>query len=174
MLKFSEQYFAEPHMKVFNVQIGDHTVIRDLDIWGKCGAKLLPHDEFISLRTQRGELFVNGQKVKDAINSQGSLHIRFQKGKADNPKVNAILLVKGNVENTHVHSFNAYKQTLINIQKEREEARLKAEAFFQEDAYDYDERIDGQGIFNNFLATPYALEASVALFMTAFFSAIPE
>ena len=119
------------------------TVVKDLDIWGKCGAKLLPHDEFISLKTQRGELFVNGQKVKDGISSTGNLFVQFRKGSADNPKVNAILLVKGNVENTHVHSFNAYKQTLIDIQKEREEARLKAEAFFQEDAYDYDERIDG-------------------------------
>lgn len=77
VLKFSEQYFSEPYMKVFNVAIGDKTIVRDLDIWGKCGAKLLPHDEFISLKTQRGELFVNGQKVKDAIDSKGSLHIRF-------------------------------------------------------------------------------------------------
>ena len=96
-------------MKVFNVAIGDQTVVRDLDIWGKCGAKLLPHDEFIAIKTQRGEFFVNGQKVKNAISSDGGLHVRFMKGKADNPKVNAIVLAKGNVENTHVHNFNAYK-----------------------------------------------------------------
>ena len=174
VLKFAEVYFSEPYMKVFNVAVGDVTIIRDLDIWGKCGAKLLPHDEFISLKTQRGELFVNGQKAKDGISSDGSLYIRFQKGKADNPKVNAILLVRGGADNTHVNNFNAYKQTLIDIQKEKEAERLKAEAFFQEDAYDYDERIDGQGIFNNFLATPYALEATISLFMIGFFNSIPE
>lgn len=84
------------------------------------------------------------------------------------------MLVKGGVENTHVHNFNAYKQALIDIQKEREAARMKAEAFFQEDAYDYDERIDGQGVFNNFLATPYALEATISLFMMGFFGSIPQ
>ena len=60
VLKFSEQYFNEPAMKVFDVVIGDMTVIKDLDIWARAGSKLLPHDEFIVLRTQRGELYVNG------------------------------------------------------------------------------------------------------------------
>ena len=51
ILKFSEQYFNEPHMKVFDVVIGDMTVIKDLDIWARSGSKLLPHDEFIRIKT---------------------------------------------------------------------------------------------------------------------------
>lgn len=148
ILKFSEQYFNEPYMKVFDVVIGDQTVIKDLDIWARSGSKLLPHDEFIRIRTQRGELYVNDKKVKGGFPKIDELQVLFRVGASDNPKVNAILLVKGGLENTHFDNFNNYKKTLIDIKREKEEARLKAESFFQEDAYDFDERIDGQGIFN--------------------------
>ena len=82
------------------------TVVKDLDIWGKSGAKLLPHDEFIKIRTQRGEVFINEKKVKDAISSDGRLHVKFEKGAQDNPKVNAILLVRGGLKNTHQKNFD--------------------------------------------------------------------
>ena len=100
ILKFSEQFFDEPNGKVFDVSIGDMTVINNLDIWASVGARWLPHDEFINVKTERGDLYINGKKVNKAITS-GMLSIKFNKGRADNPKVNAIVLVKGNRQNTH-------------------------------------------------------------------------
>ena len=46
---------------------------------------------------------------------------------------------------------------------------MKAEQFFAEDAYDYEERIDGRGPFNQFLTMNYALEISIAAFLIVFF-----
>ena len=100
ILKFSEQFFDEPNGKVFDVSIGDMTVINNLDIWASVGARWLPHDEFINVKTERGDLYINGKKVNKAITS-GMLTIKFNKGRADNPKVNAIVLVKGERQNTH-------------------------------------------------------------------------
>ena len=40
---------------------------------------------------------------------------------------------------------------------------------FQEDAYDFDEKIDGRGPFNWFLSKSYALEATTALFIILVF-----
>ena len=40
---------------------------------------------------------------------------------------------------------------------------------FAEDAFDFEERIDGRGPFNRFLTMDYALECSVAVFLFIFF-----
>ena len=50
--------------------------------------------------------------------------------------------------------------------------RDKAEQFFAEDAYDYEERIDGRGPFNQFLKHDWALEGSVAIFLIFFFRSV--
>ena len=129
ILKFSEQYFDESGGKVFDVSIGDTTVIKNLDIWQRVGARWLPHDEFVSLKTERGDLFINGKKVNKAI-TNNKLTINFLKGKADNPKINALVLVKGQLKDTHHKSHEAYKQTLIDIQQEKALARAQAEQLF--------------------------------------------
>ena len=100
------------------------------------------------------------------------VEIKFKRGKNDNPKVNAIMLVRGGLENTHYGTYNAYKEAMLQIQREKEEARAKAEQFFAEDAYDYEERVDGRGPFNQFLKHDWALEASVAIFLVIFFRVV--
>mgnify|MGYP003899401251 CR=1 FL=1 len=49
VLKFSECYFWEPGMKVFDVTIGDVAILKDMDPFVSAGQKLLPGDEFIDL-----------------------------------------------------------------------------------------------------------------------------
>ena len=49
ILKFSECYFWEPGMKVFDVLIGDTTVLSNVDPFAIAGSKLLPGDQFIEL-----------------------------------------------------------------------------------------------------------------------------
>ena len=87
-------------MKVFDVLIGDVVVLQNFDPFVSAGQKLLPGDEFIDLQVRSGKLFVDNKLVNGGIKS-GKLEIKFKKGKADNPKINAIMLVEGGVENTH-------------------------------------------------------------------------
>ena len=147
ILRFSEVYFWEPDMKVFDVAIGDNTVLRDMDIFSRAGSKLLPHDEFITIEIKKGELFVEGVRNNGGLVKK-QLNVRFRVGKADNPKVNALLLVEGGLENTHFDSMQAMKAELIAIAQERMQEKHRAELLFNEDSYDFDERIDGQGFWN--------------------------
>jgi hypothetical protein len=70
VLKFSEQYFTEPGQKVFDVRIGEKVVISKLDPFARAGSKLLPWDAFIEFKTKRGDLFINGEKVKGAVKKE--------------------------------------------------------------------------------------------------------
>lgn len=45
-------------------------------------------------------LKLQGEKVSSAIKN-GKIQLDFAQGKADNPKVNAILIVEGGLKNTH-------------------------------------------------------------------------
>lgn len=107
VMKFSEQYFWEPGQKVFDVALGDTNILTKLDPFARAGSKLLPYDSFIEFRTKRGEIFINGEKVKNAF-KKDNLYVNFKLGDADNPKVNAIALVRGGIENTHKASFDKY------------------------------------------------------------------
>ena len=147
VLKFSEQYFTEAGKKVFDVSIGDKVVLSRLDPFARAGSKLLPYDAFIEFKSKRGDLLINGEKVKSAIKKE-KLQVHFILGDADNPKVNAIALVKGGTANTHKANFEKYQQTLLDIQEEKAAEKAKEELLFNDDLYDFEERIDGQGIFN--------------------------
>jgi hypothetical protein len=100
--------------------------------------------------------------------------VHFILGEADNPKVNAIALVRGTSANTHKASFERYQQTLIAIQEEKAAEKAKEELLFNEDLYDFEERIDGQGIFNQLLSYSYLFEGLMILFMVGFFRVIPQ
>ncbi|XP_043239682.1 malectin-like [Amphibalanus amphitrite] len=95
ILKFSEVYFDAPNMKVFDVVLnGDHTVVQDLDIYQRVG-RGVAHDEVVPLSIQSGRLSYRGD---ESDIQGGKIRVEFIKGYRDNPKVNAILLLKGNLE----------------------------------------------------------------------------
>lgn len=171
VLKFSECYFWEPGMKVFDILIGDTFIVRDMDPFRLAGAKLLPGDDFYDIQVRGGKLYIDGKWITNGI-INGKLEIVFQKGANDNPKVNAIMLVEGGFENTHKGTFDAYRNAMHQIQNDKAEARVKAEQFFAEDAYDYEERVDGRGPFNQFLQMDYALEVATTAFLLIFFQLV--
>ena len=173
VLKFSEQYFSQSGEKVFDVKIGDKVVLDGLDPLAMAGAKLLPYDAFIEIKTKRGEVYINGGKVKGAVKKE-SLLVTFVKGPADNPKINAIALVSGGLKNTHKASFDKYQATLHAINNEKAEARAKEEALFNEDLYDFEDSIDGRGLFNQMLSHTYLFEALTIVSMLVFFRVIPN
>lgn len=96
VLKFCEVYFNAPNQKVFDVVLnGDHTVVSDLDIYSLVG-KGAAHDEYIYFSISGGKLYY---KEEESEIRNGKIRVEFIKGYRDNPKINAIALVKGDVEN---------------------------------------------------------------------------
>lgn len=94
IMKFSEVWFTEANRKVFDVQLnGEHKVVDHLDIFSVAGLGIA-HDEIVPFRIKNGELFVKDESSK----YDGLLEIEFVKGYLDNPKINAIYIIKGKLE----------------------------------------------------------------------------
>ncbi|CAG9314789.1 unnamed protein product [Blepharisma stoltei] len=121
ILRFSEVYFSYPDAKIFHVRIGDTYIVKQLDIFSKVG-KAAAYDEFIEFTYEAGKLKIKEKVVQGGI-SNGKMTITFEKGPKDNPKINAIVLVKGGLEDTHQFEQN---QALARIQKERIAAQQQA------------------------------------------------
>jgi len=94
VLKFSEVYFNAPSQKVFDVVLNvDHSVVSDLDIYAMVGHGVA-YDEIVPFTIQDGTLRVQGEDSP----FDGILRVDFIKGSRDNPKINAILVMKGVVD----------------------------------------------------------------------------
>ncbi|CAB3371142.1 Hypothetical predicted protein [Cloeon dipterum] len=95
VLKFCEVYFRHANAKVFDVVLnGDHTIIPDLDIFSRVG-RGVAHDEIVPFSVSSGKLII---KSEESDIRGGKIRVEFIKGYRDNPKINAILVVKGSVE----------------------------------------------------------------------------
>lgn len=115
VLKFCEVYFNSPNMKVFDVMLNqEHHVVSELDIFAKVG-RAVAHDEYIQFSVEGGKLMYNNEvsNIKD-----GRVKIEFIKvllylykifnrsnkswfllqGYKDNPKINAIAVIKGDLK----------------------------------------------------------------------------
>ncbi|XP_014261967.1 malectin [Cimex lectularius] len=95
VLKFCEVYFNAPNMKVFDIVLnGDHTIVADLDIFDRVG-RGVAHDEYISFSVNNGKLYYNEE---ESDIRGGKIRVEFIKGYRDNPKVNAIYVMRGKIE----------------------------------------------------------------------------
>ncbi|CAK1581841.1 unnamed protein product [Parnassius mnemosyne] len=95
VLKFSEVYFNAPNMKVFDVVLnGDHTIVADLDIFDKVG-RGIAHDEYIQYSIKNGKLYYNEE---ESDIRGGKIKVEFIKGYRDNPKINALYVMRGKIE----------------------------------------------------------------------------
>lgn len=95
VIKFSEVWFTAPNQKVFDVVLnGEHTIVSELDIFAKVG-RGVAHDEIVPFTIRNGKLRVN----EETSQIDGThISIEFIKGDLDNPKVNAIYVMKGTVD----------------------------------------------------------------------------
>lgn len=141
VLKFSEVYFGSEGEKIFNVRIGDVEVISDLDIFAKVG-KAAAYDEFVEFTVSKGLLYIDGQQVRKGL-SAGKLTIDFVKGDYDNPKINAIALVRGGKSETE---FFEQKTTLEAISRQKEKIQ-EQRSDPVDDTEDYEE------VFENVVRT---------------------
>jgi hypothetical protein len=95
ILKFCEVYFNAANMKVFDVVLnGDLSVVSDLDIFQLAG-RGTAHDEYIEFSISRNRLYY---KEEESEIRGGKIRVEFIKGYRDNPKINAIVLIKGSVD----------------------------------------------------------------------------
>ncbi|XP_076453284.1 malectin-B-like [Babylonia areolata] len=95
VMKFSEVWFMASNQKVFDVVLnGEHTVVSELDIFNRVG-RGVAHDEIIPFSIKGGRLRVGGEQSR--IDSK-KISLEFVKGDLDNPKVNAIYVMKGSLE----------------------------------------------------------------------------
>jgi hypothetical protein len=93
VLKFSEVYFNAAGQKVFDVVLNnDHSIVSDLDIYAMVGHGVA-YDEVVPFSINDGMLRVQGEDSA----FDGTLRVDFIKGSRDNPKINSILVIKGNV-----------------------------------------------------------------------------
>lgn len=94
VLKFCEVYFRGSKLKVFDVRLNhQHMVIKDLDIYDRVGYGAA-HDEYIPFSLRNGQLKFGPHSSP----FPGTLYVEFVKTHYDNPKVNAIVIFKGKVE----------------------------------------------------------------------------
>lgn len=97
VLKFSEVYFNAVDEKVFDVALGKEIILKDLDIFARVG-KAMAHDEYIVFEIQNGKVIINKREISGAYDESSKiLKLKFVKGAKDNPKINAILLIKGDI-----------------------------------------------------------------------------
>lgn len=189
VLKFSEVYFTAPGKKVFDISLGSHTVLKDVDIFAKVG-KFAPYDEFIEFDVKKNTVFFQGRALESAVSTKGGLVVKFIRGKSDNPKVNAIILVKGTLDDTdhatYVEEYrNAEKLMRLKAEKQVEKRKKDIESMLEADE-DLDLSTLGQkwergkaqlvkdmdpikAMVNNFLAVPYGLEGASIAFVAIFF-----
>lgn len=97
VLKFSEVYFDSVDQKVFDIALGKKTVLKDIDVFAKVG-KAAAHDEFVEFELKDDKVLINKAEVPGAFEPKNKLlKVKFVKGSKDNPKINAIVLIKGDI-----------------------------------------------------------------------------
>lgn len=69
------------------------TVIKDLDIFEKVG-RGVAHDEVVAFQVRQNKLIINGKSLPFS----NEIRVDFIKTDHDNPKVNAIVILKGKPE----------------------------------------------------------------------------
>uniref|UniRef100_A0A1A9ZPW6 Malectin domain-containing protein n=1 Tax=Glossina pallidipes TaxID=7398 RepID=A0A1A9ZPW6_GLOPL len=95
VLKFCEVYFTQPNKKIFDVVLNRrHVIVSELDIFAEVGHGTA-HHEYVFFTVTLGKL-----KYKEEVSNVRNNLVRldFMKGPYDNPKINAFILLKGDVQ----------------------------------------------------------------------------
>lgn len=72
--------------------------MKNLDIFATVG-KAHAYDEYIEFELKNDKIYHNNGEVADAYDTQKkAIKIKFLKGPKDNPKINAIVILKGTIE----------------------------------------------------------------------------
>jgi hypothetical protein len=126
ILKFCEVYFNIPNAKVFDVVLnGDHKILSDLDIFRNVG-KGVAHDEHIYFSVSRNRLYY---KEEESEIRGGKVRVEFIKGFRDNPKCNAIVLIKG----SDVNNVPKLPPLTETSQQQQQQQQDSSESFLEKE-----------------------------------------
>ena len=173
-LKFSEVYFTNKGDKVFNVALGRETVIKNLDIYNKVG-KAYALDEYIEFEIRNKQVYYKNKNCAKALDGDNKLQINFVKGSADNPKINAILLVKGSLKDTdYIEKMKKEEENKKKRMKQMKKDELIALRHDADELYDEEQLNDENftvkkdtGFFSIF-STPLGIYIGGSLVLFAF------
>lgn len=70
-----------------------------MDVIEKSGGRYSAHEEFLEFEVKDASVWVNNKKIPNALKA-GNIQVTFQKGKADNPIIQGIIVYHGGVEGT--------------------------------------------------------------------------
>lgn len=121
VLKFSEVYFNNVDLKVFDVVLNSaHTIVEKLDIFKHVG-KGTAHDEIIYFTVSRGLLHYENEESRIR---NGVARVEFVKTNFDNPKINAIVLFRGKNKSDleHIPKLQPVEAYFDNVLKDKIEA----------------------------------------------------
>ena len=126
VLKFSEVYFNNKGEKIFDFKIGDETILEKIDIYEKVG-KNNAYDEFVEFELKNKKIYVEGKEAVNGYDSdEKAIKLTFVKKDADNPKVNALLIVKGTLKDT---DYDEYQRGHELLEKQKQELEKKNREF---------------------------------------------
>jgi len=126
VLKFSEVYFNNKNEKVFDFKFGDETILENIDIYSKVG-KNNAYDEFIEFELKNKKIYVEGKQLKNGYDEDNkTIKITFVKKDIDNPKVNALLLIRGTLKDT---DYDEYQRGHELLEKQKQEIEKKNREF---------------------------------------------
>lgn len=135
ILKFSEVYFNNENEKTFDVNIGNKRILSNVDIYAKVG-KSTAYDEYIEFEIRNNKAYYNNKYIEEGYNEKtNELKLIFKKGKNDNPKINAILIVKGSKQDT---DYELFKNSLDDLEKAKEEKERKQREIKKRNSLHYD------------------------------------
>jgi hypothetical protein len=105
VLKFAELHFNETGQRVFDIRVGKRIVLRNFDIIKEAGGSFIAVDKFFVVElTAFEEVYFDDELCEDAYQDQEEIiRVEFLKGKADLPKIDAILVTAGNLTCTSIH-----------------------------------------------------------------------
>ena len=126
VLKFSEVYFNSKGEKIFDFKIGDKTILENIDIYDKVG-KNNAYDEYIEFELKNNIIYVEGKEANNGYDvNDKKLKLTFVKKDADNPKINALLIVRGTLKDT---DYDDYQRTHELLEKQKQELDRKNREF---------------------------------------------
>ena len=126
VLKFSEVYFNNKNEKVFDFKFGDETILENIDIYSKVG-KNSAYDEFIEFELKNKQIYIEGKQLKNAYDEDNkTIQITFVKKDIDNPKVNALLIIRGSLKDS---DYDEYQRGHELLEKQKQELEKKNREF---------------------------------------------
>lgn len=164
ILKFSEVYFTSLNEKVFDILIGKRKVISNLDIFSKVG-KSTGYDEYLEFEIKSSKVYFNNKIIEDGYNiDDKTLKLVFKKGERDNPKINAIVVVKGGLVNT---DYEEYKASLEELEKEKMEKERKQREIKKRNNLHYDfEEFEEDFVDEDLVSSGYSFSSIFLLLIT--------